>query len=110
MKSLKREFVDESAFGVYVWQMPDGKVVADDSGHWMLIASKKDDAKKIGMLRDAAIAHGIVVGAPMFLSGHRPISDGEYEEQLDRQNSGLVPDEYDVGAMMDELRYQKEHG
>lgn len=90
--------------------MPDGKLVADDAGHWMLIASKVGDEKKIAALTAAARHYGIYVGKPLFLSGHRPISDEEFENQKARQAAGMVPDEYDLGSMIDQYKYEKEHG
>ena len=42
---------DKTKYGVYVWEMPDGKWVGDDEGHYMLIPSVFGDAEKIKILK-----------------------------------------------------------
>lgn len=97
--------VEETPFGIYVWEMPDGKWVGDDEGHFMLITAKKGDRKRIAQLADAAKAHGVTEGQAVFLSGKRPVSDEEYEEQRQRMLFGLTPDPMDNYARLDELKY-----
>lgn len=108
MNNPKTGFADEINYGVYIWRDAQGRAVVDQEYNYMLIASKKGDAKKIRLLREAARAHGVTDGHEEFHAGSRPISDGEWEEQKARQAAGLVPDEYDLGNLIDEYRYQKE--
>lgn len=99
------EVVEETNIGVYVWEMPDGKWVGDDDGHFMHIVAKKGDQRRIDEIRAAARGFGVTEGEPVFLSGHRPVSDEEYEEQVERLNEGLVPDKYDLPSMIE--RYKR---
>ena len=43
--------VEEVPYGVYVWQMPDGKLVMDEDHNYMLIYAIKGDVKKIKELK-----------------------------------------------------------
>lgn len=108
MKKTKMQTVDEAAYGVYVWEMPDGRWVGDDEGNWLSIAAMKGDLKRINELTQAARHYGIMVGQPLFLSGHRKIDDDEFEYQKQRQAFGLIPDENDIPALVSEQIY-KEH-
>lgn len=101
------KYIDEVPYGIYVWETPDGRWVGDAEGHYMNIFSTKGDQEKIKALRDAARAHGIYEGKAVFLSGQRPVTDEEYEEQLLRMQWGLIPDPKDVPAHIEE---QKHHG
>ena len=111
---MKRTVVEETDYGLYVWEV-DGKWVGDDDGHYLCIASKKYDINKIkelervvrGFMRDL---DEVFRGRPVFLAGRRAVSDEEYEEQQLRARAGLIPDKYDVGAMQEELKYAKKHG
>ncbi|QGH76355.1 hypothetical protein SEA_DAUBENSKI_47 [Streptomyces phage Daubenski] len=108
MKKTNIQTVDEAAYGVYVWEMPNGQWVGDDEGNFLSIASMKGDLKRINELTEAARHYGIMVGKPLFLSGNRKISDEEFEYQKQRQAFGLIPDEHDIPALVSEQIY-KEH-
>lgn len=103
MKKKLRE-VAETRYGVYVWEMPDGRWVGDDEGHYMLIPSEYGDTNKIKALTDAAKSYGVYEGKPKFLSGRRKVSDAEYDEQQARLRAGLTPDPWDVGEGLDMYR------
>lgn len=105
MSTPKIRPVEETDFGIYVWEMPDGRWVGDDEGHYMLITSKRGDLKRISQLQDAAKAHGVTEGRAVFLSGKRPVTDEQFEEQRQRMMFGLTPDPEDNFAQLDELRY-----
>lgn len=102
--------VEEVSYGTYVWIMPDGKIVTDDSGNYMCIFANKGDIKKIKELKDFAKAHGIDDGKPVFYSGHRPVSQEEYENQKQRLDWGLVADEWDIPALKEDLEQKKKMG
>lgn len=108
MNKQRMRVVDEAAYGVYLWEMPDGKLVGDDEGNWLSIAAMKGDLKRINELTEAARHYGIMVGRPIFLAGNRKITDEEYEYQKMRQSFGLIPDENDIPALVSEQIY-KEH-
>lgn len=108
MLSKNPGIVEDSNYGVYIWRDGKGRAVVDSDFNYMMIASKKGDAKKIRLLKEAAMAHGVTDGAEEFCAGSRPISHDEWEHQKARQEAGYVPDEYDLGNLIDEANYQKE--
>jgi hypothetical protein len=108
MLSKNPGIVEDSNYGVYIWRDANGRAVVDSDYNYMMIASRKGDWKNIKALEAAARSYGIMDGGPEFCAGSRPISDGEWEEQKARQEAGLVPDEYDLGNLIDEYNYQKE--
>lgn len=110
MKLKNVRSVEEASYGVYVWEMPDGRYVADDDGNFLSISSLKGNKDMIKKLTEAARYYGINEGKPHFLPGHRKISDEEYEEQSARQKAGLVPDINDIGALRDEEEWLRKHG
>lgn len=107
MTNIKK--VEESRFGVYVWEMPDGALVADEDLNWLSIGAEKGDLKRIQAITNAARSYGITEGQPVFLAGRRQVTTEEYEEQIRRAKFGLTPDPYDIGALKDEIQYKKEH-
>jgi len=102
--------IEQTNLGVYIWRTDDGKVVGDEDGNYMLIASAKGDQRKIDALQQAARSYGIEGGHAEFRAGSRPISQSEWEEQRARQNDGYVPDPFDLGNLLDEYRFAKEKG
>lgn len=97
------QYSEFEQFGVYVWQMPDGKVVGDDQRNFLSIQAKFGDLKRISELTSAVRALGIREGSPLFLSGHRKVSDEEYENQQERLKSGLIPDDHDLPAILEDI-------
>jgi len=107
MAKNKIKEIEETIYGVYVWEMPDGRWVGDDDGHYMLIPSVKGDIVKVQALRNAAKSYGVTEGKPKFLAGRRKVTDEEYEEQRQRLNAGLTPDPWDIGEAIDAYRRMK---
>jgi hypothetical protein len=103
MGKTKITEVQETDYGLYLWEMPDGALVADDEKNFLNIPAKQGDQEKIKLLRDAVKSFGINEGRPVFLAGNRRVTDEEYEYQKQRQEWGLIPDELDYGAARDEL-------
>lgn len=108
MKTTGKRFVDEVNYGVYVWKVPDGRTVADSEGRQLSIASLRGDLSRMKRLQDAVNSYGIFEGAPEFISGARKISDEEYEKQVARLENGELPDEYDIPALIEEMKYRKQ--
>jgi hypothetical protein len=95
-------------YGVYIWRI-HGKAVVNEDLEYLQIASKRGDQKKIAALKKFVNEElGIFEGEPCFEEGARPISHEEWEHQMARQADGLVPDEYDLGNLIDEYNYAKE--
>lgn len=97
------EQVQESNIGVYVWEMPDGRIVGDDQNRFLSVESRYGDAHRIDQLRKAVRHYGVEQGWPKFFPGHRKISDSEYEDQVERMNEGKVPDPLDPGFTEDDV-------
>lgn len=113
-KKSRVQAVEEFSYGTYVWEI-DGKWIADDEGRMLCVAAEKNDPEKLGALKSAA--HNYLLdmgeeprGKAVFLSGHRPVSDEQYDVQKARQEAGLTPDPFDVGAMQDELAEARKNG
>ena len=105
----KLSVVEESQFGVYVWVV-DGKILSDEEYRPLSIDARKGDLKRIEQLRQAATHYGYPNGIATFMSGHRKVTDEEYEHQKFRQTMGLTPDEYDIPALIEEMNNKKRQG
>jgi hypothetical protein len=103
MKRTRITEVEETDYGLYLWEMPDGSLVADDQKNFLNIPAKKNDREKIKLLTDTVKSFGIHEGHAVFWAGHRRVTDEEYEYQKQRMEWGLIPDELDYGAARDEL-------
>ena len=90
--------------------MPTGQYFANDNQDILSIASVKGDIGKMAKLQRAAAYWGQPNGVPVFMAGNRKITQEEFDHQWERQLNGELADEYDIGAIMDELRGQKQHG
>lgn len=102
-KRMKVKVVEESLKGVYLWQTVDGAVVTDEDGNYLSIQSFKGDEKRIEELREAARQYGVEDGGkPLWMSGYRHVTEEEYEYQMQRLQLGLIPDELDLPAFMEE--------
>lgn len=102
LKTTNKQFVDEVPYGVYVWFMPDGRVVKDEEGNFLNIPAMRGDKERIGLLVKEARNLGLHEGRPVFVSGQRRVTDEEYEEQLQRMKFGLTPDPWDVPTVVEE--------
>lgn len=95
--------VEESDYGLYLWETEDGKLICDEDANYLNIPAKRGDKEKIRLLELAAQDCGIYGGQAVFFSGNRRITDEEYEYQKQRLEWGLTPDELDYGAARDQL-------
>lgn len=110
---MKAQVVEESIYGTYVWETGDGKRITDGEGRFLCMQSQKNDRVKIEAFK--IFAHDCMrqmnaepSGKPVFLSGHRPVTDEQYDEQKARGAAGITPDPFDVGAMNDDLKAIKQ--
>ena len=99
-----------SNYGIYVWQLPSGKIFCDDEGNALSIDSMRDDQSRINLLQKEASWLGQPVGRPLFFANVRKVSDEEYSEQLDRMSQGFIPSETDLGALIDAKRTFNQFG
>lgn len=109
MAKMRVTQIEEVDYGMYIWQLPDGRFVTDGEGGYLSIFSKKGDFLRIKRLKDTAKSYGLD-GSPVYWSGHRPVSDEEYENQKLRMEWGLVPDEMDFPALKEDLVNKKKQG
>jgi hypothetical protein len=86
-------------WGLYFWQLPDGHLFRDGEGNMLNIPSVKGDIGQMAKLRAAAAHYGQPEGQPWFYAGANRATDEEYEEQVDRLKSGLIPSMNDLGAV-----------
>jgi hypothetical protein len=107
IKSMKKQIVEETTLGIYVWEMPDGRWIGDDDGNFLSVTSMKNNRVKMDMLAREVRSFGIYEGQPKFLSGRRKIDDEEFEYQKQRLNWGLVPDQLDIGVYKEETAKAK---
>lgn len=110
MKSPRMQVVEEVSYGLYLWQMPDGSLVCDENRNYLNVAAIKGDIRRINALKQAAKELGIEEGKPLWFSGHRRVTDEEYQDQKQRLEWGLIPDELDVPAIKEDLDNKKKMG
>ena len=101
MKNMKiTKVVDRSPYGLYVWLLPDGNVFKDEENNVLNIPSLRGDQEKIDVLAKTAASYGQPEGKAVFIAGVGRLTDEEYEQELERRNSGLIT--YgDTGAWRD---------
>ena len=101
MKNMKiTKVVDRSPYGLYVWLLPDGNVFKDEENNVLNIPSLRGDKEKIDVLAKTAASYGQPEGKAVFIAGVGRLTDEEYEQELERRNSGLIT--YgDTGAWRD---------
>lgn len=110
MGKMKITPVEEVTYGIYVWQMPDGSIVMDEDRNYLNVAAMKGDITRINNLKKAAKELGLDEGKPLWFSGHRRVTNDEYQEQKQRLEWGLIPDELDVPAIKEDLMEKKKMG
>lgn len=115
MGKSKISIVKETDSGLYVWEMDNGQWIMDEERNVLSMPSIEGDQYKLGKFKE--FVHNLLRnegvepnGHPVFLPGHRQITEEQYQEQLARQALGLTPDPFDVGAAMSELEYAKRFG
>tara|TARA_B100000902_G_C26978947_1_gene749262 strand:- start:7 stop:354 length:348 start_codon:yes stop_codon:yes gene_type:complete len=93
IKNGKRLYVPQSAFGVCVWKMPDGGIVADADGNYLCAEGMMNDPKVEKHVAEAAkYWTGSTDGQVMWIDGARKVSASERDDQVERLNQGLTPD------------------
>lgn len=98
--------VDNSPYGLYVWLLPDGNIFRDDENNVLNIPSLKNDIEKMQEIKKVAAAYGQPEGKAVFIPGVGRLTDEEYEQELERRDSGLIT--YgDTGAWRDAARSRR---
>lgn len=107
---MKVTEIEETLYGVYVWMMPSGAIVTNENGDYLCVNATKGDVKRISSLRKVAEQYGLSDGHPMWMAGHRKIDDEEYAMQKSRLELGLVPDEWDLPAIKEDIEEKRKMG
>src|SRR5437762_10844723 len=106
--ALKRngiQQIKEVPWGCWLWRMPDGSFVSDDSNNFLRMFGTEDNQKQKQIMRDfVKNEFGIVDGKPFFMSAVRPVTDEEYQHQKQRLEWGLTPDPLDIAAIEEDRR------
>lgn len=88
---------DEADYGIYVWELPNGVFLKDgDGNHLMVGPVKKDNPKALTNLASAAKSYGYPQGKAVYLEGFRPVTQSEWEDQMERLMDGKIPDAADL--------------
>lgn len=95
-------------WGLYMWRLPTGRLFTDDQGNYLAIRSFRGDIEKIAEIRKAAAYYGQPDGKPHFEPGVQPVSDEEYEEQVDRLTHGEIPSLNDFAYVAEEQKKLRE--
>lgn len=78
---MKRQKVRESDIGVYVWELPNGNILANTDGEILNVPSEFGDISKMAELQRAARYYGYPEGRAVFEEVHR-CTEQEYQDQL----------------------------
>jgi hypothetical protein len=110
-KGMQRVEDERIPYGVYVFQCDDGEFLGDGDGNLMLsFGLASDYAIHARRIIEAARHYGFHKGKVVFWRGQRPVSDEEFEEQLERSRWGLDPDPFDMSAVLDSLEARRKNG
>ena len=107
MKNMKiTKVTDNSPYGLYVWLLPDGNIFKDDESNILNIPSLRGDIEKMAEIKKVAAAYGQPEGKAVFIPGVGRLTDEEYEQEVERRDSGLIT--YgDTGAWRDAARARR---
>lgn len=78
---LKKSKIRESDIGVYVWELPNGNVLADTDGNILNVPSEFGNLSKMVELQVAAKHYGYPDGKAVFEEVHR-CTEQEYQDQM----------------------------
>lgn len=78
---LRKSKIRESDIGVYVWQLPNGNILADTDGNILNVPSEFGNLSKMVELQVAAKHYGYPDGKAVFEEVHR-CTEQEYQDQM----------------------------
>jgi len=100
---------NSASWGLYVWELDNGKVFGDEDGNVMNIPGKPFDIDSMTKITKAAQYYGAPPGKAKFLPGTQRVSEARHSEELERMKQGLIPSETDIGAWKEEQRLFEEY-
>lgn len=106
LNTTNKQVIRETGYGCWVWELPTGEILGQDE-QFMLVFGTENDVAAKKAITDAARHYGYPDGTATFWPDVRPVSDEEYESQLERAEQGLTPDPFDIAAINEEMRALK---
>jgi hypothetical protein len=95
--------VNEVAWGVYVWKLPNGSYLGDTNGDYLSVFCMKADLLQLAFLRREAEACGAIGGKPLFMPGAEKATQSQWEDQVARMSEGLIANPNDPGNWSDNV-------
>lgn len=82
--------VQERTYGLWYWEnIYDGKFLSDGDGRFLTMPGKQTDLACVKLMRDAARSLGVEdEGRPVWRSGHRKVTDAEFDLGMERLLDG----------------------
>lgn len=78
---MKKTKIRESDIGVYIWELPNGNILANTEGEILNVPSEFGDITKMAELQRAAKHFGFPEGRAVFEEVHR-CTEQEYQDQM----------------------------
>lgn len=98
----RKTIVQDTHLGLYLWQLPNGDLVADSDGNFLNIPAYKGDIVRMARITATAKNLGLE-GSPIWYEGSMRCTDEEFYEQIYRMTQGLMPNELDIGSYKDDI-------
>jgi len=100
---------NNASWGLYVWELDNGKVFGDSDGNVMNIPGKPFDVALMNKITQAARHYGAPPGHAKFMPGVQRVSEMRHSEEVDRMKEGLIPSESDIGMWQEEQALFEEY-
>lgn len=97
-------------WGLYVWKLPNGRILGDEHGNILNIPGKSNDIQAMAKLQAAAREFGYEEGTALFKAHISRVSEDEHAEQVARMKEGLIPSLTDQGAWYDAAQTARRWG
>lgn len=79
--TLRQSKIRESDIGVYVWELPNGNILANTDGEILNVPAEYGDISKMVEIQKAAKHYGFPEGRAVFEEVHR-CTEQEYQDQM----------------------------
>jgi hypothetical protein len=103
------EVKNSASWGLYVWELDNGKVFGDEDGNVLNIPGKPFDIVTMNKITQAAQHYGAPHGKAKFIPGIQRVSEARHSEERDRMRQGLIPSETDIGMWKEEQENYEEY-
>ena len=86
---MKIKRVRQNNYGIYVWELPNGKILASTDGDILLVQAKYGSLQAQAELAKAAAYWGYPDGKAKWEDAH-PCTQEEWEEQMEELTQGIM--------------------